>query len=437
MFDSTLTKMPKPRIVIPARLLAHVVARFVTHGYGAIYDLEGAVSKENESVEFLIRPAPFQSGELPVVVIPEENIPRHELLPENMAALTGRRWWLALFVGVEQAIGEFAAYMRERDGGIFPIKKMKVVGPGMHVIGRDDSEIHFPASANGRWSRIQGALGTDVWNRFTSAHFLIIGVGRSGSLAATTLCRTGVEHITLLDPDSVEPHNLDMESLAEFDVSQKKATAVSNHLHAARKSAVVEPVHSSIFEIQALNAVKRCDIIVCTVDNDAARVAAAFLSTIFLKPMLDIGTGIFSDPVRVAGADIRLIIPGDSCLTCCGGVRDSNAVRETLLGNVGEMEVTPWNQQRAGSLRSLNSIAVHLGIRLMEDFYAERISSSTWLRLNFSADGMPSIERLAVAHGEGCLLCTYQGSGDAAIRMFQEVILDPRFFGDPRQRSNR
>ena len=59
-------------------------------------------------------------------------------------------------------------------------------------------------------------------------------------------------------------------------------------------------------------------------DNATAGAATAFLSKIYLKPLLDIGTGIRRrngrpDEVHIA-ADVLLVLP-DRCLLCFGGIR--------------------------------------------------------------------------------------------------------------------
>ncbi|MBI4636257.1 MAG: hypothetical protein HY727_07890 [Candidatus Rokubacteria bacterium] len=71
----------------------------------------------------------------------------------------------------------------------------------------------------------------------------------------------------------------------------------------------------------------------------------------------------------------------------------------------------PWHQQRAGSLRSLNQIAAHLGLRLLEDFVGERLDRSVWLRVEFDHQGMLRQEILSPP-GRACALCAQVGLGD-------------------------
>jgi hypothetical protein len=144
--------------------------------------------------------------------------------------------------------------------------------------------------------------------------------------------------------------------------------------------------------------------------------------------LLDIGTGIFYDqalqrlvqptrrapihipqPQRALGADVRLIVPGDGCLLCWGGVAQP---REAIQRWRTSQPRRPWHVERAGSLRSLNAMATHLGLRLLEDLVAGRLTRSVWLRFETDAHGIPTLRHLPVQRRLTCALCASQGMGD-------------------------
>src|SRR5262249_7458871 len=83
-------------------------------------------------------------------------------------------------------------------------------------------------TATALWSRAVGALGSTAgWQRLIGLRIVLIGVGRTGSLVATTLARLGCQHLTLIDPDRLEPHNLgEMDSVCRSDVGRYKVDAV-------------------------------------------------------------------------------------------------------------------------------------------------------------------------------------------------------------------
>jgi hypothetical protein len=170
--------------------------------------------------------------------------------------------------------------------------------------------------------------------------------------------------------------------------------------------------------------VKTADVLVSCVDDDAARLVIGTLACCYAKPLLDVGTGIFDEDSnqpsaisdqrpairnRQMGADIRLILPGDGCLLCWGGVADP---QEALERWRTKQPRRPWREERAGSLRSLNAVAAHFGIRLLEDLVAGRLTRSVWLRFEVDEHGLPSLQSLAVRLHPACSLCSLLGQGD-------------------------
>jgi len=307
------------------------------------------------------------------------------------------------------------------------------------------------------WSRTIGALEEATWRQLAELHVVVVGCGRSGSLVADGLARLGASAITLIDPDRLEPHNLgEMALVGHDDVGKAKAEAVAARLRQAalRADAQVTPLARSIFTLCALHAVKTADVLFCCVDNAAARLACAFLATSYLKPLIDIGTGVLhnaptatraddapGDPPRLGpadyrvpgwrmGADVRLVLPG-LCLRCLGGIAGADALaagsipaNHTGYGTRFGDTTADWQQQRAGSLRSLNGVAVNLALRLLEDFIAGRITESAWLHLDYDDTGIPTLEHPTAPTVLGCNFCSLSACGDAALSQF--VSMFPR-----------
>ncbi|MDL2284985.1 tRNA threonylcarbamoyladenosine dehydratase [Oxalobacter sp. OttesenSCG-928-P03] len=76
----------------------------------------------------------------------------------------------------------------------------------------------------GRFDGVRHLYGDAAFRRFREAHVCVIGVGGVGSWAVEALARSGIGRLTLVDPDSVAPSNMNRqiqaldESLGEIKV---------------------------------------------------------------------------------------------------------------------------------------------------------------------------------------------------------------------------
>ncbi len=273
-----------------------------------------------------------------------------------------------------------------------------------------------------RWSRSHGALGgAAVWERLVNLPTAVVGCGRSGSLAAGALARLGLRELMLIDPDTIESHNLgEMAVIHDADLGRPKAAALAWRLRdqlshwPAQYQAVTAPAQHP----EGLAALKRCRVLVCCADQDMARLTVALIACLYHQVLLDIGTGIQMGTTgeRQMGADIRLIVPGDGCLLCRGNLSDYRQALTRLCEPAAVEPATDWQEQRAGSLHSLNQIAVGIGLRLLEDLVAERVQGSVWAHLEFDPAGRLTVSYPPVAPPEtSCTLCVQAGRGDEGL----------------------
>jgi len=67
----------------------------------------------------------------------------------------------------------------------------------------------MPGTAHADWlERTELLLGKEGISRLRNAHVLVAGMGGVGSMAAEMICRSGVGRMTLIDPDTVQPGNI-------------------------------------------------------------------------------------------------------------------------------------------------------------------------------------------------------------------------------------
>lgn len=377
---------------------------------------------------------------------------------------------VALILGLGEALGQVVAVGQTCDDAR-PVDLFRVVAAGMPGISLDKEGVTTRSLASGIsrvrsirddaltsdaiWSRSIGALGEEAWQRMSHVHAGIVGCGRTGSLVASSLARNGIGKMTFVDPDRLEPHNLgEMDAVDVADLGKPKVAVIARSIK--EQDLVIDQsttvVVDTILSFSALLALKPTDIIVCCVDNSAARWATACIAALYLKPLLDLGTGIFINPnvpqrsqigenetferleLRQMGADVRLILPG-RCLVCYGGIGGLERAREELLADAAidstSIPSSPnWREQRAGSLRSLNGLAVSLGLHLLEDFVAARLRDNAWLHVEFSDQGIASIEHRHPRRATNCSLCSLAGRGDDGLGEVHGLLSSPDFLAD-------
>ena len=219
---------------------------------------------------------------------------------------------------------------------LLPLDVLQLVGAGMFrlVLTRPQpafqeapSAFTVPAAvvsptATVLWSRTIGALGgVAAWQRLVGLRIAVIGVGRTGSLVATTLARLGCRHLSLIDPDRLELHNLgEMDSVCRADVGRYKVDAVVDMLHTYASGAyTMLPV--PVTADSARTACTHADVLICCVDNNAARLATAMLATRYHKVLLDVGTGIALQTSAAHVPTHTTTAPwAQMCDSCCRGM---------------------------------------------------------------------------------------------------------------------
>src|SRR5438094_7532853 len=111
---------------------------------------------------------------------------------------------------------------------------------------------------------------------FSKASVLCVGAGGIISHIAPTLVRKGIGRITLLDRDMVEPSNLNRQFFYQRDNGTFKAMALAANLQKECIAATEIVGHAFRLEQAIENGLDlSCDVAICGVDNNSARVAAS------------------------------------------------------------------------------------------------------------------------------------------------------------------
>lgn len=111
---------------------------------------------------------------------------------------------------------------------------------------------------------------------YSNSSVFFIGAGGLISHVAPPVVRKGIGRIISLDDDVVEPSNLNRQRFYQKDLCKNKAVALAENL----KGECIAPTEIWGFSVRFEEALERqlelpCEIAVCGVDNDPARVAAS------------------------------------------------------------------------------------------------------------------------------------------------------------------
>jgi len=111
---------------------------------------------------------------------------------------------------------------------------------------------------------------------FSASRIVCIGAGGIVSNIAPTLARKGINSIVLIDDDIVEASNLNRQRFYRKDLGRNKALALAENLQA--ECIVASEIVG--YALQFETAVERgidlgCNVAVCGVDNNPARIAVA------------------------------------------------------------------------------------------------------------------------------------------------------------------
>jgi molybdopterin/thiamine biosynthesis adenylyltransferase len=158
----------------------------------------------------------------------------------------------------------------------------------------------------------QGKIPGFAQSVFSQARLLCIGAGGIVSQIAPTLTRKGVGAITLLDDDIVEVSNLNRQRFYVRDLGRNKGLALARNLLPECISAT--EIRGYAFRLE--EAIEReveleCDVAVCGVDNNPARVAAS-------RYFRSLGVPVVFAAVSTNGDHGYVFIqePGGPCIAC-------------------------------------------------------------------------------------------------------------------------
>ena len=143
-------------------------------------------------------------------------------------------------------------------------------------------------------SRTEQLLGKDTLSALQNSHVLIVGVGGVGAYAAEMICRAGIQEITIIDGDNVNPTNINRQLIA------MRLLDINPRLNIHIKQLYMDEAQTEILLDEA-----KYDYVIDAIDTISPKIA---LLTGCLKRKIKVissmGAGGRIDPTRIAYADI-------------------------------------------------------------------------------------------------------------------------------------
>jgi molybdopterin-synthase adenylyltransferase len=176
------------------------------------------------------------------------------------------------------------------------------------------------------------AFGVEGQLAIHDASVAVVGLGGTGSVVAQQLAHLGVRRLTLVDPDRVEPTNLNrLIGATPQDVGALKVAVAARH---ARQIGVtsIDEVPRDVVEDDVAISLAATDFIFCCTDSMASRAVLNQLAYQYLVPCIDVGVAIHvtEGTVRYIAGRVQMLAPGLPCLVCTDKL-DAEAIRREML----------------------------------------------------------------------------------------------------------
>lgn len=194
------------------------------------------------------------------------------------------------------------------------------------------------ASENLRVNRTQwrtvSTWGAEAHADLENLRVGVVGVGSVGCMVAETLARMGVRRLTLVDADSVEPHNLDRLLYAgRSDIGKAKVRLAARHLrrHATAEDFRVTELVGRIEESDCYLAALDCDLLFAAVDRPLPKDVVNHIAFVHCVPV--IFGGIYAAAktngrLGQASWSVVTVDPERRCLRCDGQYTTSDVTME-------------------------------------------------------------------------------------------------------------
>lgn len=243
----------------------------------------------------------------------------------------------------------------------------------------------------------QSFLGANSEIVLGSSRVAVVGLGGGGSHVLQQLAHVGIGTLVVIDPDVVEPSNLNrlvgathddaVRRTAKSEIARRAATAVNPCVRLLPVTAKWqdEPQH-----------LRSAHVVVGCVDGYSERQQLESFCRRFLLPYVDIGMDVHElDGRYVISGQVITSVPGDICMTCMGFLNDRTLAQEAAAyGVAGHKPQVVWPNGL------LASAAVGVVVHLLTPWFDGAISP--YLEYDGNSQTMLPSNRLLILKDKEC-----------------------------------
>ena len=338
---------------------------------------------------------------------PGESAPRFSHIDDRgedeLAAFLARRGQTVRHAALVMSRGGVSARILGRHD------PLRVVSIGNRRIVEFDAENNI-VSDFAIYDRQLRAFGTDGQRALQSLHVAVVGLGGTGSIAAQQLVHLGVRSFTLVDPDKIEPSNLNrVVSASERDIGRFKTEVAAHYIRRFSSDTKVRHINDDVVYASVARNLLDADVIFCCTDSHGSRSVVQQVAYQYFIPCIDIGSTITTTAGEVTGifGRIQQVGPDQPCLWC-SGLLSSEEVRRDMLTEF-ERKADPYIQGGnipAPSVISLNATVVSVAVTMLLGLATSIPVHSRHIIYNATTSSMRSVRANT---NDGCFICSRAG----------------------------
>ncbi|HEX8961231.1 MAG TPA: HesA/MoeB/ThiF family protein [Geobacteraceae bacterium] len=178
-----------------------------------------------------------------------------------------------------------------------------------------------------RYQRNRQTISTSRQLRLFRSRVAIIGCGGLGGYLIEELSRLGVGHLTLIDPDVFEEHNLNRQILSSLDViGCPKVDVAAERVRDINPAVTVASLRTAFSPDNGTELLEGADVVLDGLDNVATRLALAHACREMAIPLVHGAIGGWYGQLAVQ-------LPGEDISRCLAGTNGATKGVETTHGN--------------------------------------------------------------------------------------------------------